>query len=234
MSDIRPPIDEPELREMLAEAGLAVDDALIASMLAAVQPMRAKLRAAGAKEQSVLLRGARMDARRISGAPPGRVRPSATGRTTSEEPVKLPLRPTLRNLVARLGTLWIAMVMGLFGLMSMGTWFALFFAVIASGLLYIAVTGRGLGGWERPQAVPPGAADRPSRWRKAGSSAGLLVVIAILWFTGIPGLLLVFVQSVFDPRVHQEGDFVSRAAQAVGLLVLFIVVTHVWKQRHRS
>ena len=37
---MRPPIDEQELRAMLAEADVTVDDAILPSLLIGVQPMR--------------------------------------------------------------------------------------------------------------------------------------------------------------------------------------------------
>ena len=129
--------------------------------------------------------------------------------------------------MARLGTLWIATVVGTFALMAMGSWIAFVFAAITGGLIFIAVTGRGLGGWELPQSAAPSGSSR------ARSKLGLLVVVAILWFLGVPGMVLVFVRSVVDPRFHGEGDFITRAAQVLGLLVILVVATHFLRQKRR-
>jgi hypothetical protein len=221
---MRPPLDEQELRAMLVEADVAVDDAILPSLLVGVQPMRAKLRAASVAQRRILLRLALFDAGAIPPAQPARPQP-APARSTEPEPP--PPRPTFRNLAARLGTLWIATVMGMFALMAMGSWFAFAFAVIASLLLCVAVTGRGLGGWERPPATAP------SHWSIARSRGGLLVVVGLLWFLGVPGILLVMVRSVIDPRFYAEGDFVTRAMQVLGVLVIVIVASHFLRQKRR-
>ena len=118
--------------------------------------------------------------------------------------------------------------MGMFTLMTMWTWIALAFAVITGGLLFVAATGRGLGGWESPQRAAP------SRWSIARSKGGLFVVVALLWFLGVPGLLLMTVWSVIDPRFYAEGDFVTRAMQVLGLLVIIVVASHLLRQKRRQ
>ena len=212
---------------MLSESDVGVDDAILPSLLIGVQPMRVKLRAASVAQRRILLRLALFDAGAIPSAQPTRPRPTPTRPPATEPLAPEPPRPTFRNLVARLGTLWIAAVTGTFALMAMGSWFSLVFAVITGWLLFVAVTGRGLGGWERPQSVAPSGSSR------ARSTLGLLVVVGLLWFLGVPGLLLVMVRSVIDPRFHGEGDFVTRAMQVLGLLVILVVASHFLRQKRR-
>jgi hypothetical protein len=221
---MRPPIDEPELRAMLGESDVEFEEWILPSLLTGVQPMRAKLRAASVAQRRVLLRLALFDAGAAPSALPTRPRDEPTSSTEPEPPAP---RPTFRNLVARLGTLWIATVMGMFTLMTMWSWIALAFAVITGLLLFVGATGRGLGGWESPQRAAP------SRWSIASSKGGLLVVVALLWFLGVPGILLVMVRSVIDPRFYAEGDFVTRAMQVVGLLVILVVASHFLSQKRR-
>src|SRR5688572_20874664 len=150
MSTMRPPIDEQELRAMLGEADIPVDVAFFPSLLIGVQPLRAKLRAASVAQRRILLRLALFDAGAIPSSLPARPHGEPLKLSEPEPPAP---RPTLRNLVARLGTLWIATVVGTFALMAMGTWLAFVFAAITGCLIFIGLTGRGLGGWENPQSA---------------------------------------------------------------------------------
>ena len=76
---MRPPIEEQELRAMLSEADVGVDDAILPSLLIGVQPMRVKLRAASVAQRRILLRLALFDAGAIPAAQPTtRPRPTPT------------------------------------------------------------------------------------------------------------------------------------------------------------
>lgn len=230
--EFKPPVEERELRQMLTELHVKLDEAVLPRMLAAVQPIRGKLRSESAGQRRALLMGAAITAGWI---PPARRHVSTRPSVKPEEPPR-PV-PTLRHLVARLGTIGLAMFMGTFALMSAGHWGGMaFFAGISGLLLFVGITGWGLGGQEKRQATGtiPSAKVADSSGRRARRIAGAIIGIVLLHVTGILALLVISVRSVFDPRFYAEGDFFSRAFQVVGLIVIFVVVSHVARARRRA
>ncbi len=225
------PIEEGELRQMLAELDVEVDAAILPRMLAAVQPIRARLRTADAGQRRALLHGAATTA---AGGPPGQRRPSRS----PVEPAELPrTTPTLGNLISRLVGIFFAMVAGSFALITIGTpVVSLGFGAVALLLLFAAVTGWGSGNSaKRPAARTAQSTQSPdSPARRARRVVGPIIGILLLYVTGIGHFLLLSVRSVFDPRFHAEGDVITRALQMMGLLVIVIVISHVIRARRRE
>ena len=212
MTGPTPLIEEDELRELLADAELDVDAETFQRILAAVQPMRAMIRSGGLGRRRAILRGAMLptgpDAPRgqVSSVRPPGIRP---------EPREPQPRPTLRHLVARLGAIYLAVAAAFFAVMSMmgpSRILTVAFGAGAVALLVLAVTGRGLGG------LGGGVRQR--------EGAGTFIGMALLILTGAGPLLLLSVGSLLHPGVWIAGDFVSRATQAIGLVTLYVVGSH--------
>ena len=202
-------IGRDELREMLSEAEVEADPEEFERILTAVQPMRTMLRSGGLGRRRAILRGAAL--------PPGSTAPKAAGspRSTTLRPeppaIELP-PPTLRHLVARLGAIYVAVIAGLFAMMTAGTPAMFVFGAGTLGLLWLAITGRGLGG-------------RSAEMNKR-SEAGAIIGVALLVVTGAGPLLLLAVYSIFSPAMWREGGFVTHGAQVIGLVTVYVVWSH--------
>ena len=120
--------------------------------------------------------------------------------------------------------------------MSAGHWpMMMTFACLTGLLLYVAITGWGLGGQSAPQAdtTTPSRPSPEPEARPGRRLAGAIVGIVLLYVTGLGHFLLFSVWTVLDPRFYAEGDVVSRSIQVMGLIVLFIGGSHVIRARRR-
>lgn len=234
MDDIRPEIGEAELRGMLADTGLAVDETLLEPLRAAVQPMRATLRTAGESRLRAMLKGAllgieRTPALRVPHPAPRGPRGSRVPVVPQEpgEPAEPGPGPSLRHLLARLVALFFSAVAAMFAVMTMGpAWvFPVVLGSCSIALLVLAITGRGLGGRT--------GAPRESGATRKFEAAKVVIGLVLFLVTGIGPFLYLAVRSVFDPRFRAEGDPVTRLLQGVGLIVLFVIASHLWRRRAR-
>lgn len=211
MADLHPPLHPDELRELLVDAELEIDPAHFEQVLAATQPVRATLRTAGGKQRGAMLRGVAMTAGWRPAATAAGFRPLPNVRDT---PARVRERPTIDHLVMRLAAVYVGTLATIFALVLGGgvSWITLPFALPAAGLLYCAVTGRGVARFGRQAAAYPGL---------RALAGALMLFLTGGWFN-----LYLGVRSLFDRRLGGDGDMIGYSLQAVGAVTLYVLLSH--------
>lgn len=196
---VQPPITEPELRDWLADAGLAIDDATAARLLVRLQPMGARLRGATLAQLESALRGHALAAGwKPTGAPSLAYQGAARAESAIPRvavpafPVAIEIpdsAPLIRrgNWGKRIVLLYLAAVMGFFALASLASntrASSLLFVAIGLGLLYVAVTGQGLSGSEQ-RAAPLSWSDRAANAVLFFSGGGIVMGSLGLFILGV-------------------------------------------------
>ena len=198
---------------MLADAELPADDATVARLLVATQPMRATIRASGDKQRGALLRGVSMTGARGRAVPGPSALPGRAGPGGPLEPVAQV--SLIKRLFVLLVAVWVS-VLAMISMMAPMRWLTVLLAAFAVALVWAAITGRGL------------SAPR-TRNRTVGALKTVVGGYALLQIGG--PVLLGGIAVIVTPSAWRDGGLVERMLAGIGILTLIIVVRYVRAMR---